>query len=233
MPENTLDINFLQEHLTRVMDEVSAKFKEVAEQRQKDHEARMKEYETRQKEFEETQKKRQKEYEERQKERQKEYDDRQKELQREMKETNRRFGELTNRFGELAEHLVVPNIEEKFNALGFNFNITYQNAQIRGTPGRRAAEVDILLENGNSVIAVEVKSKPVLEDVEKHIYRMEVLRRLADERKDTRIYLGAIAGAIMSTEVRECILSNGFYAIEQTGDTVMINVPEGFKPRQW
>ena len=157
----------------------------------------------------------------------------QKETDRQMKETNRRFGELTNRFGELAEHLVAPGIQEKFNALGFNFTYTYENAQIGGTSRNRAAEVDIMLESDDTVMAVEVKSKPTEEDVTKHINRMNVLRHHADHRKDTRTYLGAIAGAIMSQGVRDCIVQNGFYAIEQSGDTMVIKVPDGFNPRHW
>ena len=82
-------------------------------------------------------------------------------------------------------------------------------------------------------MVLEVKSKPAYKDVDAHIKRMEVIRRAADKRNDTRVFQGAIAGAIMSKEVRNHILKNGFYAIEQTGDTVMINIPEGFKARQW
>jgi uncharacterized protein YydD (DUF2326 family) len=44
-----------------------------------------------------------------------------KELKVQMKETDRKIGELGNRFGELAEHLVTPNITEKFRALNYTF----------------------------------------------------------------------------------------------------------------
>ena len=157
----------------------------------------------------------------------------QKETSRQMQLTDKKIGELSNRFGELAEHLVAPNIMEKFNALGFAFARLSQNIRIADAAGNYLAELDILLENGNAVMAVEVKAKPNDEDVKKHISRMEVLRREADARNDRRIYQGAIAGAIMSGEVRAYVLKNGFYPIEQTGDTVAITAPEGFAPRQW
>ena len=95
------------------------------------------------------------------------------------------------------------------------------------------AEIDILLENGSIVMVLEVKSKPSYKDVDAHINRMEIIRRAADKRNDKRVFEGAIAGAIMSKELRCYIIKNGFYAIEQTGDTVKINIPEGFKARQW
>jgi hypothetical protein len=158
---------------------------------------------------------------------------RSKETDRQMKETDRKIGELGNRFGELAEHLVAPSIREKFNQLGFTFEQMSQNIEIVDSAGHYLAEVDILLENGDTVIAVEVKSKPVLRDINKHVSRIEILRRRADVRNDTRKFRGAIAGAIMSKKVREYAHNAGFYVIEQSGDTVKINIPEGFIPREW
>ncbi|MDR2921999.1 MAG: hypothetical protein LBU85_01505 [Treponema sp.] len=95
------------------------------------------------------------------------------------------------------------------------------------------AEVDVLLENGDIVIAVEVKSKPNDKDADGHVRRMEVLRRHADKKGDRRRYQGAIAAAVMSEAVRRYVLKKGFYDIEQTGDTVRINIPKGFKAREW
>ena len=80
---------------------------------------------------------------------------------------------------------------------------------------------------------MEVKAKPAQKDIDDHIRRMEILRRRADVRHDTRKFQGAIAGAIMNDEVRDYAHKAGFYVIEQTGDTVMINIPEGFVPREW
>jgi hypothetical protein len=37
----------------------------------------------------------------------------------------------------------------------------------------------------------------------------------------------------MKNEVRDYAHKTGFYVIEQTGDTVMINIPPDFKPREW
>ena len=155
-------------------------------------------------------------------------------LREQMKETDRKIGNLGNRFGELAEHLVAPSIMEKFNELGFLFTEKSLDKEIR-EPGNPNActDIDILLENGDIVIAVEVKAKPREADIEEHIRRMEILRHRADKRNDTRKYQGAIAGAIMSAAVRDLIVKNGFYPIEQTGDTVQINIPEGFAAREW
>ena len=163
----------------------------------------------------------------------KENAERQKETDRRMKENAEQFGYLSNRFGELAEHLVVPSIMEKFNALGFTFGEVSNGKKVVDAEGKTIAEVDLLLENGDTIMVVEVKAKPDQKDVEKHINRMEILRRRADARNDKRVFLGAIAGAIMPKNVRDNILQNGFYAIEQSGDTMKINIPDNFKPRRW
>jgi hypothetical protein len=155
-----------------------------------------------------------------------------KETDRQMKETDRKLGELGNRFGELAEHLVAPNIKEKFNALGYNFAGIFQDCEIDDANGE-SVEVDILLENETHSIAVEVKAKPKDQDIDRHISRLEFLRRHKDRLRDSRKLLGAIAGAIMSDSVRNYALKAGLYVIEQTGDTVKIDTPQGFVPGEW
>jgi hypothetical protein len=37
----------------------------------------------------------------------------------------------------------------------------------------------------------------------------------------------------MTDEVRRYVFNAGFYVIEQTGDTVKIDIPQGFTPREW
>jgi hypothetical protein len=153
---------------------------------------------------------------------------------RQMKETYRKMGELGNRFGELAEHLVLPSIMDKFNDLGFLFIKTSSSCRVREKDNPQIrAEIDIMLENQEMVVAVEVKSRPTQGDVNDHIKRMKILRQAADSSSDNRKYCGAIAGAIMVDAVRNYIIKKGFYVIEQSGDTVRINIPEGFAPREW
>ncbi|MDR0312000.1 MAG: hypothetical protein LBI14_00215 [Treponema sp.] len=173
-------------------------------------------------------------YKEQQEEKNREYQKQREALEKQMKETDRRIGELGNRFGELAEHLVAPSIMEKFNELNFRFDKRAENIELHEVGDAKAyAEIDILLENRDIAIAVEVKAKPTQKDVDKHIKRIEILRCFADNHNDKRKYRGAMAGAIMTKAVREYVIKKGMYAIEQSGDTVYINVPVGFKPHEW
>jgi DNA-binding ferritin-like protein len=166
-------------------------------------------------------------------ERFKETDRQFKETDRKFKETDRKISRLGDRLGELIEHLMAAHIVEKFNRLGYAFGRANPNARFFNPRNELVAEVDILLENGDVALAVEVKSKLTADDIAYHVGRMERLRRYADEHGDRRRRLGAVAGAIMSEGVKPFALKNGFYVIEQSGDTATIAVPEGFVPKEW
>ena len=59
------------------------------------------------------------------------------------------------------------------------------------------------------------------------------IRAYYDSTNRDRKILGAIAGAVFDKNVRDYAIENGFYAVSQSGDTVSINVPEGFMPCEW
>jgi hypothetical protein len=164
-----------------------------------------------------------------------EMNERDRRMDQSKRELDKKMGDLSNRFGELAEHLVAPSIKEKFNALGYHFSaVSPGGMRIEGPGGQALTEVDLLLENTETIMAVEVKAKPHREDVDEHLKRLEVLRAWADETKGGRKkILGALAGAIVTQAVRQYALKAGLYVIVQSGDTMKIDVPEGFVPRQW
>ncbi|MDR0656454.1 MAG: hypothetical protein LBG22_09090 [Treponema sp.] len=155
------------------------------------------------------------------------------ETDRKMQETDRKISKLGSKLGDLVEELIFPNILEKFNKLGYGFGRVATNVRYQDPRGEYSAEVDILLENGDVVLAVEVKTTLTNNDVRDHLQRMEKLRGYADEHRDTRKLLGAVAGAIASQEVKDFAVKSGFFVLEQSGDTIRISVPEDFKPRKW
>jgi hypothetical protein len=159
--------------------------------------------------------------------------ERMEETDRRLKETTRIVGDLGNKFGTLSEHLIVPNMVEKFNALGYEFTKAGRNIELRGPDKKILTEIDILLENGEFAMAVEIKSDLNEAHVRQHAERMEKLRRYWDGRGDRRKLLGAVAGAIMGEAAKRCVLEAGFYAVVQAGDTVKIETPEGFSPKVW
>jgi hypothetical protein len=164
----------------------------------------------------------------------KETDRKMEENARQMKQTDKQLGELGNRFGEMVEYMVVPNLVARFSELGYIFEDTSPNKEIRDRAHNIHAEVDAYLENAVCVMIVETKVKPSLQDADDHIKRMEKLRAIADYRNDHRKYYGSIAGVVLGEKVKAYILSKGFFAIEPSGETFTITVPAGpGEPRAW
>ena len=163
-----------------------------------------------------------------------------KDIAERQKKTDEQMGGLHNRFGEMAEHLVKPGINKRFNEMGYHFDeIAEGNYKIQDENGKIKAEIDLLLQNDNTVMAVEVKATVKIKHIDEHIKRIEILRdhrRKRNERQnviDNRKVEGAIAGAIFAAEVKKAAIEAGLYVIEQSGDTMKIKVPEGFVPRRW
>jgi len=166
------------------------------------------------------------------KESQKELAESQKETDRQMKETDRRLGRLGIRMGEIVEYMVAPNLREKFRELGYDFPQVNPNSDVSDRKNNIHLEIDIKLENGDKAMLVEVKTKPTTEDVQEHIKRLEKMRVYADLHGDKRTFLGAVAGVVMTDNVKEYALKQGFFVIEPSGETFNIFPPEN-KPKEW
>ncbi|MDR1173993.1 MAG: hypothetical protein LBK83_00805 [Treponema sp.] len=166
--------------------------------------------------------------------RQEEIDRQIEETNQQMKETDRRVGEMTNRFGDMVEYMVVPNLVSKFRALDFTFEQSAKDVVIRDEKHGIFTEIDVFLQNGDKVMVVEIKATPREKDIDEHIERMELLRKYADLRNDSRKYRGAIAGAVFADSVRNYALKHGFYVVVPSGDTFDIIEPEGnYHVKEW
>nr|AGS54170.1 hypothetical protein [uncultured bacterium contig00051] len=169
----------------------------------------------------------------------KETDLRMKETDIQMKETglriddfNKRFGEFTNRFGEVVEYMIAPNLREKFRELGLDFPNAGPNRDVSDHKNKIYFEVDIFLENGDRAMLVEVKTKLTTEHVNDHIERLEKMRKYADLHGDKRSLLGAVAGVVIASNVKNYALGQGFYVIEPSGKTFLITKPYN-EPKEW
>jgi len=152
---------------------------------------------------------------------------------RQIKRTGRQIGGLHRRFGELAEHLVAPRIHARFNEMGHSFSEVAPGGVKIVEGDKTKTEIDLLLQNGETVIAVEVKVRPTVKDVEHHIKRLEILRDSRRKKNDYRKIQGAIAGAVYGSLEKKAVIEAGLYVIEQSGDTMKIDVPDDFVPREF
>jgi hypothetical protein len=134
----------------------------------------------------------------------------------------------------MAEGLMASDLYETFAALGLDFDQSFQNYEVKDKKTKRIlAEVDKLLLNGTIALAAEVKTTMTRGDVDKHITRMEILRNEPTSVFARRKLYGAMAGVKMSKKARQYAIDKGFFVIELAGDTIKVDMPEGFKPKTW
>ena len=167
---------------------------------------------------------------------QKEFRDSQKEIQKSQNESmdylNRKLGSLTNLFGDFTLGMIAPRLRKKFAEFGYIFSKSTKEVEINDRINNISLEIDIMLENGDKAMLVEVKTKLTEERINKHITRLEKMRKYADLRGDKRIFLGAVAGFAVTDEVRKISLKEGFYLIEPDGENFNI-IPPTDKPKEW
>jgi len=159
-----------------------------------------------------------------------------KELARERrkseKDFNRRLGKYINLFGEVTEYTMAPKLRKKFLEFGFTFPKAERNVSIRDYTNGIFLEIDVMLENGDKAVLVEIKTKLTVERINDHINRLEKMRKYSDLRCDKRTFLGAVAGVVVTDDVRNYALEQGFYLIEPAGQSLNITAPNG-KPKEW
>jgi len=153
---------------------------------------------------------------------------------RQIERNNSEMGRLRNSFGEVIEHLVAPGIKERFCDLGLDFSLGKIAANmVVSENGKDVAEADLWLENAQTILVVEVKAKVKLKDVGRHKDRLEKIRSVHDGLNDSRRIIGAMAGAVFGSKERGAAHDAGFFVLAQTGDTMCMDIPEGFVPREW
>jgi hypothetical protein len=152
----------------------------------------------------------------------------QKEMHDSAKRLDKQMGDLGLRFGDFAEEMVKAGVLDKVNALGYRFTDFDENHVLRDTAtGQRIAEIDLVLYDGDVVMAVEVKTKLETADVRDHIKRLEKMRAYGENKVwEQRKLLGAVAGAVVSKEVKAFALGHGLFLISQSGESLKVEPPE-------
>jgi predicted nuclease with TOPRIM domain len=157
------------------------------------------------------------------------------EFRKSLQAANDRSDKFAHKFGTFWELMVVPNIKEKFNELGFHFESVGRNLEFDkpNINGRTLAEVDIILENGDSAIVVEVKDSFKKKYLAEHLVRMKKLKTLP--RFANKKLYGAIAAGFVKEESKQQAFEHGFYVLNRP-DTMSVEIepfPKGCKPRAW
>jgi hypothetical protein len=152
-------------------------------------------------------------------------------------EFNEKLGNYINLFGDFTEYMMAPKLREKFKDIGIFFPKTSRNVRVEDENKNIILETDVMLENGDKAMMVEIKTKLTVERINKHIERLEKMRKHADTHGDSglksrRAFLGAVAGVVIDDETRKYALDQGLYLIEPAGEELNITPPNG-KPKEW
>ena len=148
-------------------------------------------------------------------------------------ELNKSIGGLGNSLGRFIETMFTPDLLEKFDKLGFTFNTQANYKQFHENK-KCVAEVDSVLENGEYVLLVEIKTNLSVDNVNEHLERIEIIRQYMDKHGDIRKIVGAVAGGIVPKNVQLYAQRKGMFVLVQNGDAVSIaEMPANFKSRIW
>jgi hypothetical protein len=157
----------------------------------------------------------------------------QKRTDRILNDLSKNIGGLSDSLGRLIETMFTTDLYSKFNELGYEFS--QQCSHKKYTENREViAEVDTILENGDYIMLVEVKTRLTTDNVDEHLERIEKVRKNMDTHGDARKIVGAVAGGVVPENVLHYAQKKGLFVIVQTGDSAAIaEIPAGFTARTW
>jgi hypothetical protein len=136
-------------------------------------------------------------------------------------------GGINRSIGDLVETLIASRLWEKFPQ--YNFKESARRIELLDEHKKVLTEVDILLVNTEWTMAVEVKREPDTGDVDHHLKRMKLLRKYSYAAVRGKKLVGAIAGGVVSPDVRDYAQKSGLYVLELNGEQVsLVESPPGF-----
>ena len=143
-------------------------------------------------------------------------------------------GGLNRSVGELIETLIAARLWEKFAAYPYQLQRAYQRIPIYDEQNRPKTDIDILLSDTEWCMAVEVKREADDRDVDRHLERMNLIRRYPPLEVVGKKLLGAIAGGIVPPDTAAYAHKAGFYVLTLAEESVsLLDTPPGFVAGVW
>ncbi|NJN83046.1 MAG: hypothetical protein HC802_12690 [Caldilineaceae bacterium] len=140
-------------------------------------------------------------------------------------------GLFGNQWGRLIEALVQPSVLNLFQKRNHNVRRLHQRskAQVNGS----TMEIDLILEDGDEVIPIDVKTTLTVEAVDDFLTDLADFTRFFPSYTNHRIY-GGVAGLEVPQDVGRYAYRKGLFVLKITGDDlVQIMNDEGFQPRDF
>lgn len=147
------------------------------------------------------------------------------------KAVNQIAGLFTTQWGLLVESLVEPGCVEQFRKIGIDISRTMQRIE-RADPDGRQMEIDVLLVNGKEIVAVEVKAKLKVANVEKHEENLERFREVFHEYQDKEV-LGAVAALSFDSDSDKYAWRRRMFVLKPEQGLVQIANGADFLPKRF
>jgi len=146
------------------------------------------------------------------------------------RQLSKQLGELGGTWGRFVEDLVAPACERLFLERGIPVDQVSQ--RVRRRHQGETLEIDVLVVNQGHVLAVEVKSRLSVDDVNEFVAALERFCDFFPEYAQMQIY-GAVAGIGIDAGVDRYAYRQGLFVLAQAGEDVVILNDDRFEPKRW
>lgn len=169
------------------------------------------------------------------KETQQELEQRFKETDAQIEKTNRQLGRLEGLFGmqwgRMMEALVQPSAIHLFQERGIQVQYVYQ--RVKSQLNGRSMELDLLLENGDEIVVIEVKSTLRVDDVKEFLTDLTELFEFFPKYRAYKVYAG-VAGLDIVQEADKYAARQGLFVLHIVGDGLaQIKNTAEFQPKDF
>jgi hypothetical protein len=138
------------------------------------------------------------------------------------KNTNKHLDGMTKTIGEEVEDFFYNSVKRKMQLGGVDFD--YIDNNIRSSLKGKHHEMDIFLENGNSVGIVEVKHKVKKDSIDQLKIIVDSFYKFHPNFKSYKI-IPAMAGKVFPKQLQDYALDQGFVVLTQKGDYIEQRMP--------
>ena len=149
-----------------------------------------------------------------------------------ISELGKQIGGLGRKFGSFTEGLALPSMQ---HILQDKFHMEIISPSVRVKKGAEEMEIDVLAyanSTTNEVYVVEAKSHLKEEGIVQLQKIIKNFRKFFPEYKDKKLF-GILAAVDMSTQLKNRILSLGFYAASIKEDIFSLDVPSDFHAKSY
>lgn len=140
-------------------------------------------------------------------------------------------GEFSSQWGDLVEALVEPSLVGQFQARGVP--ITQSTRRMEGIDqAGRQVEIDVLLVNGDAVVAIEVKTKCKVDDIVDFEDSLSRFRETFRQYSGHRLLAG-VAAVTFDSDCDRYAYKRGMFVLKPIAGIAQILNDEGFVPKEF